>query len=88
MKESDRITATAGILSALGGEVAEAPDGLIIQGGRPLDGGTVDSHGDHRIAMASLVAGCAAQAEVTALDCANVATSFPTFMNLLQEARA
>ena len=88
VKESDRITATAGIVSALGGEVAEAPDGLVIQGGRPLEGGTVDSHGDHRIAMASLVAGCAARADVTALDCANVATSFPTFMTLLEESRA
>ena len=51
-KESDRLRATAAVLSALGAEVREQPDGLTVTGGRPLRGGvTVDAFGDHRIAM-------------------------------------
>ena len=87
VKESDRITATVTGLLALGVDASERPDGLVVRGG-PVHGGVVDSLGDHRIAMAALVAGCAAQAEVTALDCHNVATSFPNFMDLMGDARA
>ena len=86
VKESDRIASTVAGLKALGVRAEELPDGLVVRGGLPA-GGTVHSRGDHRIAMAFLVAGCAARGEVTALDCANVATSFPAFMNLLQSAR-
>ena len=51
-KESDRLHTTAAVLSALGAEVREQPDGLTVTGGRPLRGGvTVDAFGDHRIAM-------------------------------------
>ena len=51
-KESDRLRATAAVLSALGAEVREQPDGLTVTDGRPLRGGvTVDAFGDHRIAM-------------------------------------
>ena len=51
-KESDRLHATAAVLSALGAEVREQPDGLTITGGKPLRGGvTLDAFGDHRIAM-------------------------------------
>ena len=51
-KESDRLRATAAVLSALGAEVREQPDGLTVTGGTPLRGGvTVDAFGDHRIAM-------------------------------------
>ena len=51
-KESDRLRTTAAVLSALGAEVREQPDGLTVTGGRPLRGGvTVDAFGDHRIAM-------------------------------------
>ena len=51
-KESDRLHTAAAVLSALGAEVREQPDGLTVTGGRPLRGGvTVDAFGDHRIAM-------------------------------------
>ena len=87
VKESDRIAATVAGLRALGVDADERPDGLVVQGGRPSQG-RVHSLGDHRIAMAALVAGCAASGPVTATDCANVATSFPSFMTLLRQARA
>ena len=81
VKESDRIAVMAAGLRAIGGRIEEAPGGAVIEGGR-LRGGTVESHGDHRIAMAFAVAGAIAGGEVTIRDCANVATSFPGFAEL------
>ena len=78
VKESDRIATMAAGLRALGMRVDEAPDGATIHGGR-LQGGRVDSHGDHRVAMAFAVAGQRAAGEVRIDDVANVATSFPGF---------
>jgi 3-phosphoshikimate 1-carboxyvinyltransferase len=69
----------AGALRACGIRVDESHDGAVIEGGAP-HGGQVDSHGDHRIAMATAVlAQCAAQ-PVRIADVANVATSFPGFL--------
>jgi len=89
VKESDRLSAVAAGLTALGVAVEEHPDGLTIHGrgeGRgPFRGGSVDSRGDHRIAMAFAVAGGAATGAVTVRDCANIGTSFPGFC---QTARA
>ncbi|HVI26562.1 MAG TPA: 3-phosphoshikimate 1-carboxyvinyltransferase [Xanthomonadaceae bacterium] len=84
VKESDRIAAMAQGLRALGIEVAEMPDGAAIKGGR-LRGGMVDSHGDHRIAMAFAVAAQRADGEVRIGDVANVATSFPGFDALARD---
>lgn len=81
VKESDRIAVMAAGLRRLGIEVAETPDGAAITGGA-LDGGQVDSAGDHRIAMSFAVAGLIARTPVRIGDCANVATSFPGFVNL------
>lgn len=81
VKESDRIAGMAAGLRELGIEVREAPDGASIRGGR-LGGGRVDSFGDHRLAMSFAVAGLLASAPVTIRDCANVATSFPGFMEI------
>lgn len=81
VKESDRIAVMAAGLRALGVRVEETPDGASIEGG-VLRGGTVESHGDHRCAMAFAVAGAAAGSAVTIRDCANVATSFPDFVEL------
>ncbi|MDR6935072.1 3-phosphoshikimate 1-carboxyvinyltransferase [Luteibacter sp. 3190] len=81
VKESDRIAAMANGLKACGVLIDELPDGAIIRGGR-IGGGFVDSHGDHRIAMSFAVAGLVASAPITIGDCANVATSFPGFMEL------
>jgi len=85
VKESDRIQAMADGLAGLGIETEVLPDGIIIQGSR-IGGGTVDSHGDHRIAMAFSVAALAATAAIRILDCANVNTSFPDFVGLAQLA--
>lgn len=78
-KESDRIGAMVDGLQALGIEAQAFDDGLCIQGGK-LQGGTVNSCHDHRIAMAFAVAGAIAKEPVTILNCANVATSFPLFV--------
>ncbi len=83
VKESDRIHAMATGLAALGARVDETPDGMLIEGG-PLRGGSVDSRGDHRIAMAFAVAAQVARGEVEIADVANVATSFPGFDALAQ----
>lgn len=85
VKESDRIRAMADGLRALGAQVAETPDGMVIEGGR-LQAGRVDSLGDHRIAMAFAVAGQMAEGEVAIDDVANVATSFPGFDALARAA--
>lgn len=82
-KESDRIGIMARGLQALGIEVEEQPDGARIRGGNPT-GGVVESAGDHRIAMAFSVLAARAKAPVTILDTANVATSFPGFVGLMQ----
>jgi len=78
VKESDRIRAVVDGLAALGAKVEEKPDGMIVTGG-PLKGGEVDSHGDHRIAMAFTIAALMTTGPVRVLDTRNVATSFPGF---------
>jgi 3-phosphoshikimate 1-carboxyvinyltransferase len=78
VKESDRIAAMAAGLEALGVALRVQPDGLRIQGGA-VRGGTVDSHGDHRVAMAFAVLAARAESAVTILDVQNVGTSFPGF---------
>jgi 3-phosphoshikimate 1-carboxyvinyltransferase len=78
VKESDRIATMAAGLRALGIHVDETPDGAAIHGGQ-LRGGNIDSHGDHRIAMAFAIAAQRADGEVRIGDVANVATSFPGF---------
>jgi 3-phosphoshikimate 1-carboxyvinyltransferase len=78
-KESDRIQVMADGLRALGIAVTDTPDGARIEGGR-LSGGTVDSHGDHRVAMAFAIGAGRAAGSITILDTANVATSYPGFV--------
>jgi 3-phosphoshikimate 1-carboxyvinyltransferase len=79
VKESDRVAATVAMLRALGVEVEEHPDGLIVRGGRGVRAGVVESHGDHRIAMAGAICALGASGETLIRDTRNVATSFPTF---------
>lgn len=81
VKESDRIAAMAAGLRQLGIRVDESPDGALIHGGR-LQGGRVDSAGDHRVAMSFAVAGQLADGPVEVGDVGNVATSFPGFAGL------
>lgn len=85
VKESDRLAAMATGLRALGLQVDETPDGATIVPGA-MRAGTIDSHGDHRIAMAFAVAAQCAQGEVRIGDIANVATSFPGFDELATRA--
>lgn len=84
VKESDRIATTAGNLRTMGAAVDEFPDGMEIEGGRPLHGAVTDSFGDHRIAMSFLMAGLAAEGETTLLHCTNINTSYPGFEEHLQ----
>ena len=78
LKESDRLTTTAAMLSSLGAHVEELPDGLVVRGGG-LRGGTVSAQRDHRIAMAAAVAACACTGTVTVegWECTN--KSYPRF---------
>jgi 3-phosphoshikimate 1-carboxyvinyltransferase len=82
VKETDRLAAMADGLTVLGVENKLHPDGLWIRGGNGFNGGTVDSRGDHRIAMSFAVASLRAKGPIEILDVANVATSFPGFVEL------
>jgi 3-phosphoshikimate 1-carboxyvinyltransferase len=85
VKESDRIAVMAQGLKQLGIDARETPDGIIIKGGR-LQGGAIESHGDHRIAMAFAMAGLVAAGSIKVRDCKNVDTSFPGFVGLAAQA--
>ena len=84
VKESDRIQVMADGLSALGVTNEVKEDGIVIEGS-PIQGGTVDSHGDHRIAMSFAIAALRSSGEILINDCANVATSFPGFVELANQ---
>jgi 3-phosphoshikimate 1-carboxyvinyltransferase len=84
VKESDRIAVMADALKNLGAQIVETPDGAIIDGVEQLSGGVVDSHGDHRIAMSASIAAQRSEGQVVIKDCANVATSFPGYLELAQ----
>ncbi len=91
VKESDRIATMADGLAALGVRARPTDDGMVIEGvgeaAAPVfDAGTVDAHGDHRIAMAFAVAALRARGPVTIRDTANVATSFPGFPEVARRA--
>ncbi|HEY4030367.1 MAG TPA: 3-phosphoshikimate 1-carboxyvinyltransferase [Caulobacteraceae bacterium] len=85
VKESDRIALMAAGLEACGADVAEEPEGMIVtgNGGQPRGGAMVETHGDHRIAMAHLILGLGAQNRVTVDEPGMIATSFPTFRDLM-----
>ncbi len=89
VKESDRLAAMAAALTAAGARVEESEDGLVIAGtgGEPLPGGgPVATHLDHRIAMSMAVAGLVSTDGVEIDDTRPIATSFPDFMALLEQA--
>jgi len=83
VKESDRIQVMAEGLRLLGIVARPAADGMRIRGG-DFSGGAIESHSDHRVAMAFAVAGLRAAGPIIIRDCANVATSFPGFCALAQ----
>lgn len=89
VKESDRIQAMVDGLTVLGVEAQGTPDGAIIRGvghGQCFGGGEVQSHDDHRIAMSFTIASLRASSPIVVHECANVATSFPSFVELVQSA--
>lgn len=79
VKESDRIQVMTDNLTRMGAYVEALPDGMIIHGGKPLHGATIDSHKDHRIAMSFAVAGgiCEGSLTITDGECVNI--SYPEF---------
>ena len=83
VKESDRIALVARNLRAMGAEVMEFEDGLDVPGGQTLHGATIDSGGDHRIAMAFAVAALKAEGDTLIQGAESAAISFPEFFNLL-----
>ncbi len=88
VKESDRLTAMAAALEAIGARVTETEDGLLIDGtgGEPLaGGGPITTHLDHRIAMSMAIAGLVSTHGVEVDDTRPIATSFPTFETMLSE---
>lgn len=85
VKESDRIATLVAGLSALGAEVEELPDGLIVRGPTRLVGGGIDSRGDHRIALAFAVAGLLSSDKVRVHGWSSVETSFPEFLEIVGE---
>lgn len=88
VKETDRIETTTENLRAMGAEVKEFEDGMIIKGGVELKGAHLKSYGDHRIAMAFSIAGLLATEGNTVIeDCACVNTSYPGFADHLKEMR-
>ena len=88
VKETDRIEATAAFLRALGADVTERPDGLVIEGGRPLTGAAVEARDDHRIAMAAAVAALSAASPTTIAGAEAAAVSFPGFWTALDAVAA
>ena len=80
VKETDRIDTVVKNLRAMGGQIEEFDDGMVIPGGQKLQGAQLDSYGDHRIAMAFAIAGLLAESgETTIVNTACVNTSYPTF---------
>jgi len=87
VKESDRIAAMTRNLRALGAEVEEFSDGMVIRGRTGLAGSRVESYGDHRIAMTMAVAGLIAEGETEIIDTDSVRISFPEFFDMLDRLR-
>lgn len=84
VKESDRIAAMADGLSAMGADITAIEDGWVVKGPRHLEGARVNSHRDHRIAMALAVAGLLADGTTEIMDAECVEISYPGFFDQLE----
>lgn len=84
VKETDRIATTVVELQKMGAKIQETPDGFMVEGPTQLHGTDVDSHGDHRLAMALAVASLIAKGETTIYNAHVTADSFPGFEETLQ----
>ncbi|HDZ62103.1 MAG TPA: 3-phosphoshikimate 1-carboxyvinyltransferase [Nitrospirae bacterium] len=85
VKESDRIASMSNELGKMGVKTKELEDGIIIEGTKSLKAAEVESHGDHRIAMAMVVAGLLARGKTTVKDTECINTSFPGFFSELEK---
>jgi 3-phosphoshikimate 1-carboxyvinyltransferase len=81
VKESDRIATLTAAMGELGVRVEERPDGYRVRGGQRPGPGTVDAHGDHRIAMTAAIAATVGTGPVEITGFSTVATSYPTFLD-------
>jgi 3-phosphoshikimate 1-carboxyvinyltransferase len=88
VKETDRIAVIASELKKMGAQIEPRPDGFVVTGPTRLQGGHVDSHGDHRIAMALVVAGLIAEGETVLQNPACIRDSFPGFTSTLSHIGA
>ncbi|KKI85749.1 3-phosphoshikimate 1-carboxyvinyltransferase [Shouchella clausii] len=84
VKETNRIDTVVGELAKLGADIEATDDGMIIRGGKPLTGGKVDSHGDHRIGMALVIASLCANGPVELANIGSISVSYPQFFEHLQ----
>ena len=88
VKETDRIAAVAEELGALGGKITPTDDGFIVEGTGGLVGGTLNSRGDHRMAMIGAIAGVASRDGVDVVDIEAAAVSYPSFLDDLAALRS
>ena len=88
VKESDRISATVQSLQKLGGKIEETHDGMKISGNGRLTGATVESFGDHRIAMTNAIAGLIAQGETLIDEAESASVSYPDFWDTIEDIRS
>lgn len=87
-KESDRIHCVVTELGAMGARIRPMPDGFVVEGPTPLRGTVVDSHSDHRLAMALAVAGLIAEGETTIKNAHCIDDSFPGFVEVMRNVGA
>jgi 3-phosphoshikimate 1-carboxyvinyltransferase len=83
VKETDRIATVVEELRKLGAQIEDRADGFVVEGPTPLVGAEVDSHGDHRLGMALVIAGLVASGETTVLGAECIPDSFPGFAETL-----
>ena len=84
IKESNRIAVVAENLTAMGADVEETEDGMVIRGGKPLHGARINTHLDHRIAMSFAVAALCADGVTEIQDSSCVSISYPGFFSDLE----
>ena len=88
VKETDRVAVMEKELTKLGAKIETGPDYMIVTGGQTLTATEVDSHDDHRIAMAMTVCGLFAEGEMKVKDAQCAAVSFPNFYELMNNVGA
>ena len=88
VRETDRITAVAEQLNALGAKITELPDGMRIEGPTPLSGGVIDSFGDHRLGMMGVIASLVAKEPITVKNTDCIRISYPEFFNAVEKVTA